>query len=318
MRFCILGLLIFSVISAAAQSASVQDNKPAPVKVAQIEENRDIDTEITNAKLRAESGSKSKWSIKTDINYNGGSLNALFGPSRPNYAGISSQDNSTSIAGTIGVAYRLTTRDSVRSGTGVLILTPFQDTIQDLGNSRDQRKTDVSNPYLEYARSMKIGGWQNIFDTSYTQITQSAYTNAHYVGTYDINHTALYKIASTEWELGGNLDFNYTFFNNDKEVTDTLSNSQEGRSDYTLALYPYAEYSFNERYSFRMVFRFLTFDHYRIDPPDTYYRELYTQSVGVGIAVTRDVYLYPNIQFAPEHLSSERTNVGLSTTINIF
>jgi hypothetical protein len=165
---------------------------------------------------------------------------------------------------------------------------------------------------------MKLGGWQNIFDTSYTQITQSAYTNAHYVGTFDVNHTALYKISDTEWEVGGTIDFNYTFFDDDKQLTDTLTNPESGRSDYTIGLYPYLEYAFNERYSFRTVFRFLTFDHYRSDDPSTYYRELYTQSVGLGIAVTRDVYLYPNIQFAPEHLSPEHTNVGLNTTINIF
>ncbi|MBS1968776.1 MAG: hypothetical protein JSU04_00620 [Bdellovibrionales bacterium] len=318
MRLYIFALIVFSAVSARAQDASVPDNKPKPTKVAQATDLRDIDAEITNAKLRAESGSKSEWSIKADINYNGGNLETPFGPIRPNYAGISSQDNSTSIAGTIAVAYRLTAHDSLRAGTGVLILTPFHNSWEEVTNSNGSRKTDISNPYLEYSRSMKLGGWQNIFDTSYTQITQSAYTNAHYVGTFDVNHTALYKITDTEWEVGGNIDFNYTFFNDDKQPTDTLTNPESGRSDYTIALYPYAEYAFNERYSFRTVFRFLTFDHYRYDDPSTYFRELYTQSVGLGIAVTRDVYLYPNIQFAPEHLSPERTNVGLNTTINIF
>lgn len=302
MRIYIGAFLLLCAIGAKAQDADPQD----------------IDTEITNAKLRAESGSKSEWSIKANINFNGGNFETPLGPVRPNYAGISSQDNSTSIAGTIAAAYRLNLRDSFRAGTGILFLTPFQNTIQDLGNSRGQRRSDVSNPYLEYSRSMKLGGWQNIFDTSYTLITQSAYTNAKYVGTLDINHTALFKLTDTEWEIGGNLDFNYTFFNDEKVTEDTLTNPEGGRSDYTIGLYPYAEYAINDRYSFRTVFRFLTYDHYRSDGPSTYYRELYTQSIGLGIAVTRDIYLYPNMQFAPEHLSPVRTNLGLSTTINIF
>jgi len=302
MRICILIFVLFSGLGVKAQEAELQD----------------IDTEITNAKLRAESGSKSEWSIQANINYNGGNLEAPFSAVRPNYSGISSQDNSTSIAGTIAGAYRLNLRDSFRLGTGVLILTPFQDTLEDLTNSRGRRRTDVSNPYLQYSRTVKIGEWQNIFDTSYTLITQSAYTSAKYVGTFDINHTALYKIKNTEWEVGGTVDFNYTFFNDAKDSTDTLTNAEGGRSDYTIGVYPYAEYAISERYSFRTVFRFLTFDHYRNDAASTFYRVLYTQSVGLGIAVTRDVYLYPNMQFAPEHLRPASTNVGLSTTVNIF
>lgn len=295
-----------------AQDSKELTEKPKPPDA------QDIDAEITNAKLRAESGSKSEWSIKANINFNGGNLETPFGPVRPNYAGISSQDNSTSIAGTIAAAYRLNLRDSFRAGTGILFLTPFQNTLEDFGNSRGRRKSDVSNPYLEYSRSMKLNGWQNIFDTSYTLITQSAYTDAHYVGIFDVNHTALYKLADTEWELGATVDFNYTFFNDSKTVDDTLTNPEGGRSDYTIGLFPYAEYAISDRFSFRTVFRFLTFDHYRNDAPATYYRELYTQSIGLGIAVTRDIYLYPNMQFAPEHLSPARTNIGLSTTINIF
>jgi len=271
-------------------------------------ENTDIDVDITNAKLRAESGSKSKWSIKANIGFNGGNLETPFSEVRPNYAGISSQDNSTSISGTIAAAYRWSKADTFRAGTGVLVLTPFH----------NPKKADVSNPYLEYSRAMKIGKYQNIFDTSYTQFTQSAYTNAGYVGYFDINHTALIKIDPTEWELGLLFDFNYTFFSNDKVPGDTLLNPESGRSDYAVGIYPFAEYAFSERYSFRTVFRFLTYDHYRSDDAATYFRELYTQSIGFGIAVTRDVYLYPNLQFAPEHLSPELTNVGLNMTINIF
>lgn len=311
--------LILVSISAHAQSINELEDKPQPdKKMARAPDSRDIDTEITNAKLRAESGSKSEWSINANISFNGGNLETPFGPVRPNYAGIASQDNSTSIAGTIAAAYRLNLHDSFRAGTGILVLTPFQNTIQDLGNGRGHRKTDVSNPFLEYTRSMKLGGWQNIFDTSYTLITQSAYTNAHYVGSFDVNHTALYKLADTEWEVGATLDFNYTFFNDDKNTDDVQTNPEGGRSDYTIGLFPYAEYAFSERYSFRTVFRFLTYDHYRSDEPATFYRELYTQSVGFGIAVTRDIYLYPNFQFAPEHLSPARTNIGLNATINIF
>jgi hypothetical protein len=303
-----LALALLPFTAALAQEAGPT---PAPVL-------NDIDADITNAKMRAESGSKSTWSIKANINYNGGNLESPFSSVRPNYAGISSQDNSTSIAGTIAAAYRWNKADTFRAGTGVLLLTPFQNTFEDATNSRGSRKGNISDPYVEYSRAMRLRGYQNIFDTLYTHYTQSAYTAAGYVGIYDVNHTALYKTETTAWELGLNGDFNYTFFNDAAKPTDISLNPESGRSDYTLALYPFAEYAFNERYSFRTVFRFLTFDHYRNDPSSTFVRELYTQSLGLGIAVTRDVYLYPNMQFAPEHLSLGLTNVALSTTLNIF
>jgi hypothetical protein len=294
-RFAII-LVFISQLCSAQETAAPQG------------ENTDIDAEITNAKLRAESGSKSQWSIKANIGYNGGNLERPFGEVRPNYAGISSQDNSTSITGTIAAAYRWGKADTFRTGTGILVLTPFH----------NPKKADVSNPYLEYSRAMKIGKYQNIFDVSYTQFTQSAYKDAGYIGYVDVNHTAIIKIDPTEWEVGMVFDVNYTFFSDGKNAGDTLQNPESGRSDYAVGIFPIAEYAFSERYSFRTVFRFLTYDHYRNDSPTSFYRELYTQSVGLGIAITRDVYLYPNIQFAPEHLTPDLTNVGLNTTINIF
>jgi len=42
------------------------------------------------------------------------------------------------------------------------------------------------------------------------------------------------------------------------------------------------------------------------------------QSVGLGISVTRDIFLYPNIQFIPSDIRSDRTNIAMSASINIF
>jgi hypothetical protein len=42
------------------------------------------------------------------------------------------------------------------------------------------------------------------------------------------------------------------------------------------------------------------------------------QSIGVGIAVTRDIYVYPNVQLVPDHIASNFTNFAVATTINMF
>src|SRR5690606_25493408 len=50
----------------------------------------DIDQEITNRKLRAETGSKSKYSISTDWTYNGGTIKDPGSDVRPNVRAASS------------------------------------------------------------------------------------------------------------------------------------------------------------------------------------------------------------------------------------
>ena len=308
--------------TALAEEAVVSPNTSS-VKTSDVqkkdEQFKDIDQEITNAKLRAESGSKSRWSVKSDVSINGGSLEKPLDAVRPNYAGIAGADGSTSISGTIAGAYRLTEKDSIRLGTGIFMATPFQDAPEDLSNSRGARKTDVSNPYLEYTRSFRMGKIQNVFDMSVTNYTQNYYSNGLKASNMvDVNHTFMLDIQGSNWSPGVNFDANYTFYKDSKQDMDTTEFLADGRADYELAAYPLVEYAFNDKYSFRTVFRLATFDHYRSDNGSTYARQLYTQSVGIGVAMTRDIYVYPNLQFAPENMAPERTNVGLSTTINIF
>jgi hypothetical protein len=295
----------------ASTSAKASDLAPAPTKA------NDIDNEITNAKLRALSGSKSKLSIKADLSYNGGSLLTPLSDTRPNYAATANTVSKTSFGGNIAAAYRLADHDALRLGTGITIVTPLQDTTTDALNSGGaRRKSDISNPFLDYSHTAKIGNTQNITDMSVTMFTQSAYVDG-YLMTYspDINQTIVYEMG--HWSPGINVDANYTFYKDGAQSTDISSNNADGRVDLQLAIYPYIEYSLSEKASLRTVFRFLTFDHYRSDDASTYLREVYTQSVGVGYAVTRDIYLYPNLQFAPATLAQDKSNVGISATINL-
>ena len=279
---------------------------------------KDIDNEITNAKLRALSGSKSKWSFKGDLAYNGGSIEKPFADKRPNYAGVSNTFAKTSITGQLAIAYRLNPADALRLGVGMAINTPFQDTAQMLTNSAETkgRTSEVSNPFLDYSHSAKIGETQNITDASITGYTQDYYVNGiKAVTTLDVNQTVVYNI--NKLALGLNIDANYTFYKDSASSDDVSANPVDGRTDLTLAAFPYLEYSLTEKINLRTVFRGLTFDHYRSDSSSTYYQETYTQSFGLGYSLTRDIFLYPNVQFKPRTLSQDQTNIGLSATINL-
>lgn len=307
------GSLVSSFAHAEENTEATQTANSSSVKVTDVqkkdEQVKDIDSEITNAKMRAEMGSKSKWSVKADLTYTGGTAEKAFAAERPNIGASTNTDVKTSLGGTVAVAYRATERDSLRFGTGVSLSTPFQNTLDDAKNSDGARKSSISNPYLEWSRGFKTGSVQNAFDMSWTQFTQPVYTDVYnLVGSLDVNHTLMFDIANSNWQPGLNIDLNYSFY----------KKTNDGDNDYSVGLYPMVEYAFNDRYSFRTVFRPFIFDHTRSEKATTLEREVYTQSMGLGIAITRDIYLYPNVQFAPEHLSKDNTNVALSSTLNIF
>ena len=103
--------------------------------------------------------------------------------------------------------------------------------------------------------------------------------------------------------------------------TISTKSAQQGlqQTDYFVGLYPFAEYLFNDRYSFRTVFGYFEYEALKgtAFASERIVRQTPYQSMGIGISLTRDIYLYPNIQFVPEDIRSERTNVALSTNINL-
>ena len=57
----------------------------------------------------------------------------------------------------------------------------------------------------------------------------------------------------------------------------------DARTDYNIGLYPFLEYAFNDRYSFRTVFGYFNYSHFRSEEAATFKRTVSYQSMGVGI-----------------------------------
>src|SRR5690606_16490271 len=113
-KFFATALAIFAVtVSANAQEKSNQSTVKASDVAPAAKPQEDIDTEITNKKLRAELGSKSKWSIKTAFSYSGASVERPMAQIRPNYRAGADVPGLTSISGSIGIKYALSVRDSL-------------------------------------------------------------------------------------------------------------------------------------------------------------------------------------------------------------
>ena len=99
------------------------------------------------------------------------------------------------------------------------------------------------------------------------------------------------------------------------------------QADFGVAAYPFAEYTINDTFNFRTVFGQTAFCHTRaMGNLSKLVRNDGYQSIGLGVSLTRDVFLYPNFQFSTENLSTDwlqnrfvkESTVGMSATINAF
>jgi hypothetical protein len=323
------GSLVVAVSAQAeekSQSANTSTVKVTDVQKKDEQTNGDLDNEITNAKMRADSGSKSIWSVSTAWTYNGGNLEKPFGAERPNYAGESGVQPKTNLIGSVGVNYRLDKNSALNFSTGLALYTPFQNTWEESSNqdqNQYERKFSISTPSIGYSRSFRAMGIQQAFNAGASYATDSYDVDTlQLLGSLSAGHTFLFDFANSNWQPGVAIDVGYNAYNDGADNVDTIQNrgmgDRGGRTDWVVGLYPFVEYAFNDMFSFRTVFRPFVFSHFRSDDSSAWLRSLYTQSVGIGVAVTRDIYLYPNMQFAPEYFTADKTNVGLSATVNVF
>lgn len=275
----------------------------------------DVDDVITNRKLRAETGAKSKYSFSTALSYSGGTLKNPGADVRPNISSTVFVPLQPALAGSLGGKYKISSLQSLSADVGIKIYKPFHSDAKK--NFRE--RTTVADPSLTYQVVYQAAGIQNVSSVSLGVTTDSAYRDSiGQVGSIGLSQTAIYDFGGSIWSVGLAGEVGYTTFDKDKNQLDADgARLGENQSDYSVALYPFAEVNISEKLNLRTVFRPWIYEHVRSESFGNISRAPYTQSVGVGISVTRDIYLYPNVQFAPLNLQSDRTNVGMSLNLNI-
>lgn len=316
-----------TVAAHAEEQAQNQNANTSSVKVSDVqnkdEKKSDLDAEITNARMRAEAGSKSKWSVKANLAYQGGSIEKPIDKERPNYRKGTTGQALTYLTGTVGVAYRATDKDAIRLGTGVTMLTPFHNNTDDLksnklGDDPETKVMNVSTPYIEYSRSFRTGNIMHMPSATYSHATEQYDVDVlQSVGSISLDHTMVADIEGSNFQPGIAISAGYSLYKDGAQSFDMME-TRGARSDYDIGLYPFLEYSFNDTFSFRTVFGYFAWSHYRSEDAATFERLVSYQSMGIGISLTREIYLYPNVQFIPDDIRSDRTNIGLSSTLNVF
>jgi hypothetical protein len=270
----------------------------------------DIDEEITNARMRAASGSRSKISMSASLGYDGGSIKNPLSAERPNLSGDPEVLVASEFGGSISARYRANKNDSFTFGAGVSYLQPLQD-----GDKyQDANEFNVSNPSLGYSRVYKIGSFQTISGASYTHGTSEGWDRASLNSIVGVSHTMMHAFKRTNFSAG--VSFGFNVFNNGD--VDGLSQDDDTRNRFSMGIYPMAEYQISDRFVARTVFGYFNFRNRRNQSNTDFRRNYEYQSVGIGIVASRDIWIYPNVQFIPDNLSVDNTNVAVSATMNLF
>lgn len=274
----------------------------------------DVDDTLTNRQMRAQSGSKSKYSIASILSYMGSTLEHPLSEVRPNVYGSPGTTDVAQLNGQISGKYAFDQRHSVMVGAGVRYITPFEGS--GLPQERDAKgnkiydgsKFDAENPYITGQYIYKASGIQNVVTLTPTFYTNSNLIDQHFLMNMMLTQISVYELGTSGVSLGlaqmvGG--FAYTAF-------------AEGQVDSTINIDPYIEYTLTDKVNLRTVCNLWNYDHRREAGYMTWDHEEIVQSVGVGIAVTRDIFLYPNVQFVLDDIRADRTNIALNSYINLF
>jgi len=315
-------LLIVGILPVVAAAQTDASSTTSSIKVEDAAERKnkvdgDIDEDITNAKMRADSGSKSRYSLSSTISYTGGSLSRAFGKDRPNLSGVPGRQTRTSASASLDGRVRFNKNDSMTLGTSFALMTPFQGDMD-----RQSSQLNVFDPALGFSRVGKLGNFQLLGTLSGTLGTsqESRAIDQNGSATVDL---ALIRPFQNGLTLGLGFSTSRSFFSTapgrNAKNANPSNPGKDDRAEQESQIAPYLEYAINDTYSVRTVGAYFNYAHLYGDPKWDRQQKLKNyQSVGVGMAVTRDVYLYPNVQFVPEIARLDFTNVALWATINAF
>lgn len=262
------------------------------------------DKDITDARLKADSGSLSRYSLKVSLSYSGPPVGDLSNENQPNPDG-SICACETSLGGSIGARYRFDSKSALSVGTGVNALTPFQGV----------KRYDVKNPFVSYDRNARAGDVQMRNGVSATYVTNQTYRDiGEYAGLgYDASF--LYNIGTSGVGVGIDGSINYYLFDrgpdqrNKKELT-------TGR--YSLGFYPQVKYNFSDKLNMYSSLA-LNFNNPRgTEDASVLWNRTLSSRVGMGYAFTRDIYFAPYINYYPKSFTADSTTVNFSTTFSIL
>jgi hypothetical protein len=159
---------------------------------------------------------------------------------------------------------------------------------------------------------MKPLGVQSILTATSTYYTQDALVDRGLESKNEVTLNSLYDFGGSRFSAG--MVLQGAFFTHNKDAP-ALKAGQAQHEFYAL---PITEFEINDLMNWRAVYRYYWYQQNRAQASSAWTTLDPTISTGIGFTITRDIFVYPNIQFNPEDIRADRTNLGMSANINLF
>lgn len=284
-------------VADAANAGSSQSTATAKPILKKFSEN----SEITDEKLKADAGSLTQFSLRANLAYYGPSPSNLGALYQPNPDGLVTA-NTTAISGTMGSRFRLDSSTSFSLYVGVSDLFAFH----------PNQKLDANSPTLSFDKTFKLGGFQFLSSPSVQLVTQQVYRRAGEREGLGYNLNFVYRIGKTGVSAGSENSIGYYLFGRDYLASD----GKVRRMNLSLA--PFVKYNFNDRLSLN-TYVGLTYYNLRQNSSITNLNnKVVTEKLGVGYAISRDVFVFPYLQFFPSDLTVSETTMNISTSFSVL
>lgn len=276
---------------------------------------------VENPTLQTLSGALSSWSLLSTFTYRGGSLEKPFGAERPNIRQREAVPNLADLSGTMGVKYRLSKTDNLSIQMGLYSTTPFHSTI-DTNNEQNQRdfdknhqNLDADDPVLSYFKTYYIGSLQNISFLKYQYVTRESFRDYGLRSAISLSHAAAYRISKSAYIAGSFTYENYAYDSSTINFNGTDVSIKNLQAEHKFRGNLSAEYYMQRNISFRAITDLFSYNQMRTDDtPDIVKLQ---QTLAMTYFYTRDISIAPNLRFIAEDIRSDRTNLGLTLTVNL-
>jgi hypothetical protein len=273
------------------------------LKVGDVLKNKKFedDKDITDSKLKADSGSLSRYSLKFAFSYYGPPIGDLSNEKQPNPDG-SIGNTDTAVGGSVSFRYRLDPKSAISAGTGINVLTPVQ----------GSKRTDVKQPFVSYDRNSRLGDVQLRNSYGVAAVTTPEYQAVGEYAGLSYDNSFIYNFGSSGFAAGVDSSLNYYLFNRGYEKADR--NAQQ----YTLGFYPQVKYNITDKTN---VYTSLALGFQNLRSSDEEFQLLnktLSARLGMGMAFTRDIYFAPYLNFYPKDLKTESTTISFATVFSIL
>ena len=264
-----------------------------------------FDHEVTDIQMRAASGAQKKFSSSYMFHYFGPAINNLSGSYRPLIGG-QRQPAPASVDGDIGLRYRFNENDSLFLAIGLYKADP-------LHTSEAAKPMTINTPQIEFNSTRRLDGIELASNTVAYVTTVPAQLAYNQMGELAEYITFLKTIGDSRFDIGAWVNTWYTAYGNER-VSASVSSKQ---NDFGLQIFPTLDYRPLNSMKIWTSFAVINQLHYRSNPGiDGFTPQTSYGNFGVGVAIVRNLYVDPYVQFEPTQIALNKTIFNLSSDIN--